>query len=320
MFGFNNSRVLAALVTLTAACMAANAQEWNTIFSENFDAAPVGWTYSGVQSQGHDMLQVQNGRLSATWDQANYFDQAAGVITPSSFTKPLGRTLTDNDTFQIRATIHIDSHTDNRSFYQIANFGLYNMQTTGPDRLMSSSTIADPKNLLEFNYFIMDDPNNFYGAFGPSTQVSGASGSGAFITGTWGEAGPYGTNTDMHCGNWLPAEDLEVVLTYFGALDTGDPSARRARSEVYQMVNGQRQLLVIDNVPQLYWTGKLAADDGFELTDVGFFNYAGWTWLPDMGGGTGTFDDVSVSLATPEPTSLALLAIGATLLGRRRRK
>jgi len=318
MFGFNNSRVLAALVTLTAACMAANAQEWNTIFSENFNGAAAGWTYSGVQSQGHDMLQVQNGKLSATWDQTNSFDEDRDAVTPSSFIKPLGTTLTDADTFKIEATIHVDSHSSNRAYYQIANFGLYNMQTTGPDRLMCTMSGVAPRNFLEFNYWVTNDASS---GFGPGTQVSGIADSGYFIYGSKYEVAPYNKDTNMHPGNYLPAEDLHVVITYFGGVDSSLGYYRRAKSEVFQVVDGQEQLLTVNNVPQLYWTYQVADDESFSLSDVGFFNYVGWaSWMPDMGAGTGTFDDVSVSVATPEPASLALLAIGATLLGRRRRK
>ncbi|MDY7009513.1 MAG: PEP-CTERM sorting domain-containing protein [Planctomycetota bacterium] len=302
---------------------------WETIFQEDFSFDPsTNWSYDGrlnVNSQPLIHWNGANGNLDAEWDQSNHYkdwEGAAGIdpyqIEPSSYSRPLGRTLTDADTFEFGATLRISSVVNTTEFYQVANFGLYSLAEMGDDRTMSdnwsgnTTIVKDGSDFVEFNYFIQND------SFGwnPMTQCT----IGAHIEGLTGDytTGSSGDSqfhdTDMGAGNWLPTDtDLYVEVIYHGL------TSRRAYSAIY-VDSDKTTLLEVNGVQQYYWAVPLPSDDHFTLTDATFWNYVGTNWGGVKGSGSGTFDDIYVMVEVPEPTTATILLSGLAVVSTVRRR
>ncbi|MDY6914621.1 MAG: PEP-CTERM sorting domain-containing protein [Planctomycetota bacterium] len=303
---------------------------WTEILSENFNSDPsANWSYSGRQNGASQDLIRWNaaGRIDAEWDQANNLDLTGDpyIIEPSRYSRSLGQTLTDTQTFKFGATLNVTSVSDTENFWQVANFGLYNLTHMGNDRAMTdnwsgnSTIIKDGSDFVEWNYFINNGA--FGGAWNPMTQPT----IGAHITGdsgdyTVGDSGDvYWHNTDMGEDNYLPTGvSLYVEVTYWGSATDGD--RRRAYSAVYTDAD-RTTLLSVNGVEQYYWT--VAVDDAksFSLTDASFWNYVDMDWGSGYSSGSGFFDDFYVATGTPEPATAGLLALGSLgLLKSRRRR
>ncbi len=251
-------------------------------------------------------------RIHAEWDQSNYIDAWSDpiVVENAALSHPLPRVLTDRDSFRVRATLRIEggSIPDTTEFYQIANFGLYNMEKMGPDRTLAddwsgnTTLIRDGSDFVEFNYFINNDSFGFnasisatIGATVPNDDVD------AYTTGNG--ADPWYHLTDMGKDNYLPEDtDLYVELAYYGGA-TGDVS-RRAWIAVYTDA-ARTNLLEVNGVPMYYWTEPLPASESFTATHVAFFNYGAANWGGANAEGVGSFDDVSVDWAVSEGQVLA---------------
>lgn len=295
---------------------------WWRIWDEHFPSDPSNrWTYAGAtNAQGQALMRYDgaNQRLRAEWDQGNLFVGSGDphVITNSLLSAPLGRTLTDRDTFRFGATLQISPGTvpNTMEFYQIANFGLYNLapEGIGADRNQSDNSsgnatlVRDANNLIEFNYFI----NNDSFGFNPSAQgvliarmpTNEANNTSYTITGT--RTDPYFHDTDMGVNNYLPADTaLFVEVAYHGAA-TGT-IARRVYSAIYTDAT-RTNLLTVNGVPMFYWTQPAAIDRTFNVDRVAFVNYAGVNFTELFGGstpngaGAGSFDDVYVDLDLPD--------------------
>ena len=318
----NRIALVCAALVLTAG-QALAGPSWQTILTEDFSGRLTDWTYAGVTNGGGQNLIRPDGAggLRAEWDQANGFNGAGDPygITPSSYSRSLGKTLTDSDTFKFGAKLNITSVVDTTEFFQAANFGLYSLADMGADRTMSdnwsgnSTLVKDASDFVEFNYFIN---NNSFG-FNPNTQAT----IGAHITGLDGDyitgSGTVGDSlwhsTDMGADNWLPtAQDLFVEVTY-------DAASRRAHSAIYTD-SARTTLLSVNSVEQYYWTLAMDAGDHFSLTDVAFYNYVGSNWGGANGSGLGTFDDLYVAEYVPEPATVSMLLVGAVGLWSRRRR
>lgn len=305
------------LFSLTAVSEAS----WWRVFHEDFSTPPASrWTYAGVTNSSGDPLaqfDAANQRLIAEWDQGLHFDGSGDpwVISNSTFSAPLGRTLTDADTFRFGAKLRIapGSIPDTLEFYQIANFGLYNLGPgAGADRAQSdnysgnSSLVRDANNLMEFNYFI----NNRSFGFNPFIQgtavarmpMDEADSTAYYITGSGFD--PFFHNTDMGADTYLPEDrDLFVEVTYFGAA-TGAVH-RRIYTAIY--TNAARtDLLIVNGVPMYYWTRPAATNLAFDLDRFAFVNYAAVNFTVLFGGstpdgaGAGAFDDAYVDVDLPE--------------------
>ena len=315
------------IISCVVLCVATSAQAvvWTNILTEDFsNPATSGWTYSSAAGVS-DLFAPNSDQIDAEWSQSKTYsdyDMATDqdldpyVIEPSSYSRSLGRVLTDDDTFQVGVTLILDSIANTTTFYQVANFGLYGLSDMGPDRMMvdnfsgNTSLVKDASDFVEFNYFIGTDwsGRNIGATIG--AHIDGLS--GEYVFGSSSDPGWH--DCYLH-DEALPTDTpLYLEVTYYG--DT-----RRAKAAVY--VDPERtQVLTVDvdgaGVEQYYWSQALAADKQFTLTDVAFFNYVGADWEGNVdGGGFGSFDDLYV--AVPEPASLALLAFGGGVLLHRRR-
>jgi hypothetical protein len=299
---------------------------WTNVLTEDFGSDP-SWNYSGTQNGGGQNLIRYNssGYVDAEWDQSNSFSGSGDpyTIVPSRYSKPLGQTLNDTQTFKFGGRLRINSIADTSEFYQAANFGLYGLANMGSDRLMSdngsgnTTLMKDGSDFVEWNYFI----NNNWG--GRSTQPT----IGAHING--GDPGDYITgsgsdgkwhNTAMGDGSHqLPTyTDLYVEVIYYGSA-TND-NKRRAYGAVYTDPE-RTTLLSVNGVEQYYWTVGMNETKSFSLTDFAFYNYVGSNWGGANGSGSGTFDDVYVAVNVPEPATITVLMCGlAGCLVNRRRK
>ena len=299
----NYGKMVVVVCALVAAGNSAQGQlEWINIMTENFNADPSGqWSYSGVQDGGsQDMIRWNSaGYVDAQWDQSNFMGYGDPyVIQSSRYSRALGQSLTDTQTFKFSAKITIQSVASTTEFFQVANFGLYNLAHMGEDRGMSdnysgnSTLVKDGSDFVEWNYFIQNE------SFGWNPNTSGII--GAHITGvdgdyTFGSIGdPYYHNTDMGAGNYLPVgTDLYVEVTYFGGAAGGD--RRRAYSAVYTD-EARTNLLSGNGVEQYYWTQPLDEGKSFSLTDAAFYNYPSSNWGGPNGTGVGTYDDFYVAV------------------------
>ena|GEM_PF-5496679 len=281
----------------------ATASVWAPIVTEDFsNPAAAGWTYAGPV--GEPALFAPNGSeaIDAEWNQSKvYADCDPGGpldpydFQPSSYSKPLGQTLTDDDYFQVGATIVIDSIVETTTFYQVANFGLYNLAEMGADRCMAdnwsgnTNLVRDSGDFVEFNYFIGTNwaGRNIAATIGAHVDDS----EGIYVSGS-------GTDPMWHnaylANKTLPSETpLYVEVTYFGDI-------RRARAAIYTDAD-RTQLLTVDvhgtDIEQYYWTTPLPNDESFTLTDVAMFNYVGPDWIGGLdGAGSGSFDDLYVNV------------------------
>jgi hypothetical protein len=286
------------------------------LYSETFESDPSAtWSYSGVtNAAGQDLFRYDSvaDAITAEWDQSNRFQGVPSdpyVIEPSCYLHDMGRTLTDSDTFRIGARLVIEPGAvpETTEFYQIANLGLYNPATTGPDRIMSdnfsgnTTIVKDAGDFVEFSYFIN---NNSFG-FNPNiSAVIGAhitSADGDYTTGSSSDAG-YFHDTDMGADHWLPeGTNLYVDLVYHGAATNAD--ARRAYCAVYTDPS-RTNLLVVNGVPMYYWTQPLATGKTFSVTHVGFCNYVGANWGGVNGEGRGAWHDISIDESMETMTAL----------------
>lgn len=324
----NKTFVIATmLAVVSAAAMAAPPSPtyiWQTILTEDFNSNPAarGWSFNGVQNTGGQDLLRWNGssNLAAQWDEANaigtaqigydadwdYYYSYTDSVTPSSYSRSLGTTLTDTDTFRFGVTLNLTSVAQTTEFYQIANFGLYNLANSGNDRTYATPSWSDQvRNAVEFNYFI---PEQGGWSLGRNAQPTIFSDNGTLVAGS-------STSTEWptaHTASMLPLNtDLFVEVTYYGNL-------RRAYATVYTDA-AHTQQLVLDGQTIQYWTDALGIGESFSVTDVAMFNWVALDWgSPAFA--EGSFDNLYVQQA-PEPATLATLALSATgmLLKRRRR-
>ncbi len=295
------------IVCVLVMTVPAVASHWTTILYEDFETDPSpNWAYAGEQNgTSQDLIRwdPNTGRLAAEWDQSNHYRDWDGAsvldpyeILPSRYSHPLDQTLTDDDTFKFGARLRINSVVNTTEFYQVANFGLYNLSNMGGDRAMSDNfsgnvnLVKDGADFVEFNYFI---ENESFG-WNPMTQCT----MGAHIDALTGNyfagsgSDPLFHDTDMGASNWLPtATNLYVEVTY-------DAISRRAYSAIYTDPN-RTTILSVNGVQQYYWTVPLPGDKHFTLTDVAVWNYVGANWGGANGTGSGSFDDVYVSVEDP---------------------
>jgi hypothetical protein len=320
----NGLLVLCGICALAGIAAAQGSWTWTTILSENFNADPSSsWSYNGVSSNLFEWSS--NGYVDAQWDQSNNFAYGDPyTIQTSRYSRPLGQTLTDQQTFRFGATIQVQSVSSTTEFFQVANLGLYNLSQMGQDRAMSdnwdqyvTTFVKDASDFVEWNYFINNDS---YGSNPNTVATMGAhieGVDGEYTTGTGGDILFH--QTDMGKDNYLPTNtNLYVEVTYYGSA-TGE-EGRRACGVVYTDA-AHTEILTVNGVEQYYWTQPLPDDKSFTLTDVAFFNYPGSNWGGTNGAGTGRYDDVYVATGIPEPATLGLAGLGLLgLLTRRNRK
>lgn len=283
---------------------------WWRLLDDDFSTAPSTWSYAGVSNAFGEALflyDAANERIQAEWDQDNFIDAFSDpiIIENAALSRPLPRSLTDRDSFRVFATLRIEAGSipDTTEFYQIANFGLYNMEKMGPDRTLADdlsvneNLVRNGSDFVEFNYFIN---NNSFGLNANITAIIGATVpddlAHAYTTGSGSDSWYH--LTDMGADNYLPEEtDLYVEVAYYGAA-TGAVS-RRAWTAIY--TDAQRtNLLEVNGVPMFYWTQPLPATNTFEVTHVAFFNYVAPNWGGANGEGAGSFDDVAVQWGVSE--------------------
>jgi hypothetical protein len=303
--------VAAALAVSTATSEAVWVRLVNDSFASNT------WTYSGVTNstgQGLFDYDAAEQRVAATWNQTNLFvgEMDPFTISNSTFSRSLGRTLDDRDTFRFGATLNLTpgSVPDTPEGYQIANVGLYNLSQMGPDRTLTDNwstnvnLLRDASDFVEFGYFI----NNNFG--GPN--VGGTM--GAHIDGLDFDyyTGSNYLQTAMGEGHYLPeGVNLYLEVVYYGAA-TG-AVRRQANARVYADA-GRTAVLVVNGVTMSYWTLPLPDDRTFTLTDVAFQNYVAGLFHPlnTPGGGAGWLDDVYVDVhRDPGQIDASTLAAGA---------
>ena len=285
---------------------------WQRLLSDDFSGASStgSWIYAGVSNSVGEALiryDAHGQNIAAEWDQSNLYrgwPNDPEIIVASSFSRPLDRTLTDQDTFRFGAVVQLTAGSipDTTEFYEIANFGLYNLAEMGPDRFLSdnysgnSNLVKDAGDFVEFNYFINNDS---YG-FNPSIQPT----IGPHLTGA-GELYCVGGNgdalwhdTDMGKDHWLPeGTNLYIEVVYYGA--ETNLYARRAYGAIYTEPE-RTNLLIVNGVGMYYWTKPLPDDQSFSVKEFAFFNYAGANWGGLNGVGAGSFDDVYADRFIPE--------------------
>ncbi|MFH0908630.1 MAG: hypothetical protein V1929_07700 [bacterium] len=288
---------------------------WVPVLADDFSTN--GWSYAGVSNGlGQALLRYDAGqqRVLAEWNQGNHFDGSGDpqVINNSRLTIPLGRTLTDEDSFRFGATLKITAGSipNTLEFYQLAIFGLYNLapDVIGADRLQSdnysgnTTLVRDANNLIEFNYFINNESygfNPFVQGIAITRMPTGEVDSTAyFVTGTGSD--PFFHDTDMGAWNYLPTDsNLYVEVMYFGRATNS--YARRVFMGIYTDPT-RTNLLTVNGVQMFYWTKAVPADRTFDVDTFAFFNYAGVNFTVLYGGntpngaGAGSFDDVYVEL------------------------
>ncbi|MHC4984050.1 MAG: hypothetical protein ACYTF6_12895, partial [Planctomycetota bacterium] len=188
-----SATVVMTLLALAASAGAEPEWTWTEILGEDFNADPSSnWSFSGRQNgSAQDLLRWNSGGyVDAEWDQLNYYlggeEDDPYIIEPSSYSRSLGQTLTDQQTFKVGAKLRINSVASTTEYYQVANFGLYDLTYMGPDRMMSdnwsgnTNLVKDACDFVEWNYFINnDDLFEWY----PNTCAT----MGAHITGLDGE-------------------------------------------------------------------------------------------------------------------------------------
>ncbi len=299
------SAVRTALVVACLLAIQSVHAQWQRVFEDHFDTNTAGrWTYEGVtNASGNDLFDYDavNERVAAAWDQSNFIDGGTDpmIILNASFSHPLPRVFTDHDTFRVRATLRIDggSIPDTTEFYQIANFGLYNMAKMGADRTLAddwsanTNLVRDGSDFVEFNYFINNNSLGFnpnisanIGGTVPNDEVA------AYTTGFFMD--PWYHLTDMGVNTYLPEDtNLYVEVIYYGS--ARGEYHRRAWTALYTD-STWTNLLTVNGVPMFYWTQPLPETESFEVTHVAIFNYAALNWGGTNGTGAGSFDDIAV--------------------------
>ncbi len=315
---------LAGSLGLTLTASATNL--WWRVFEEDFATDPSSrWSYTGVSNAAaqalfrHDAL---NQRMQGEWDQGNAYSWVGDpqTIRPSRCTAPLDRVLTDRDTFRFGATIRIEpgSIPDTTEFYQIANFGLYDLAPGrwGDDRGQAdnysgnTTLIRDANGLIEFNYFIN---NRSYGfnpfmqgtliAAMPEAEVDSTA---FFVTGA--SADPYFHDTDMGSDTYLPVGTNLYMEVYYQGATTGDV-ARRVHCGIYTEPE-RTNLLVVGGVPMYYWTQPATGSKHFAVSSFGLLNWAAANWGGANGTGTGSYDDVYADVLVREGALVAVTEAG----------
>ena len=302
---------------------------WVPVLADDFSTN--GWSFTGVSNGlGQALLRYDAGqqRVVAEWDQGNHFDGSGDphVIINSRLTMPLGRTLTDEDSFRFGATLKIATNTipNTLEFYQLAIFGLYNLapDVIGADRLQSdnysgnSTLVRDASDLIEFNYFVNNESfgfNPFVQGTAIARMPAGEVDSTAYyVTGAGSD--PFFHDTDMGAGNYLPTEsNLYVEVTYFGRATNS--YARRVLMGIYTDPT-RTNLLTVNGVQMFYWTRPMPANQAFDVDTFAFQNYAGVNFTVLFGGstpdgaGAGSFDDVYVDIYR-EPRELHEMTLNA---------
>lgn len=305
---------------------------WWRVLEEDFASDPAGrWTYVGVTNgSGQPLFRYEAGdqRVHGEWDQGRVYagGQDPEVILPSRLSRPLDRMLTDADTFRVGATVRIAAGTvpDTTEFFQIANFGLYNLEAEvwGADRGQSDNysgnaqLVRDANSLVEFNYFI----NNRSFGFNPFIQATLIAEMPAaefdntayFVTGGSGDALFH--NTDMGADTYLPFDvNLYVEFVYHGAA-TGQ-IARRVYCGIYTEPE-RTNLLTVGGVPMYYWTRPADSQQVFRVTHAALLNWPSVNYTVLFGGSTpdgagqGSYDDVYVDL---EVAPTHVVSVGAQL-------
>ena len=297
--------VCVAVCAVFAAAITARAG-WITLLSDSFDGSTISqWSYQGAtNTSGQSLFRCFNIHelIQAEWDQSNCFSGFSDpyVILPSSLSRSLGRTLTDRDTFRISATLNITpgSVPDTTEFYQIANFGLYNLAETGPDRTMSdnwsgnSSLLKDACDFVEFNYFINNDSGGFNPGVSATIGAHTAGLDGDYTTGSSADDTNFWHDTDMGVNHWLPeGSNLYVELTYYGG--ETNTLRRRALCTIYSDA-AHSDVLSVNGVDMFYWTQPLPEEKHFSVKEAAFVNYAASNWGGENGFGQGTYDDLRV--------------------------
>ncbi len=283
---------------------------WQRVLEDSFNGDSTNaWTYQGVTNLNGLSLMVwdpTNENIHAEWDQTNFYGAVGDPVTilPSRLSRSLERVLTDRDTFRFGATLRLatGSVANTIEYFEIANIGLYDLGSMGPDRAMSddwtwnSTLVKDGSDFIEFNYWI---GNNASWGWYPSAEAT----MGAHIDGLYGDyyfnwsglGDPLWHSTSMGQDRWLPeGTDLFVQVVYYGAATNS--YARRAYTAIYTDP-ARTQFVQVNGVDMYYWTVPLPTDRWFRLTDLAFFNYAQTNYTGTngpAGAGVGTFDNVYV--------------------------
>ncbi len=284
---------------------------WISLFSQDFSSTEGlhRWSYSGAQLDEEDLFRVEDNELKATWDAGAGLgpaDDDPREIVTSHFSAELGLSLSATDSFRVRAAIRIDA-LNNRDFYQIANFGLFNSADMGHNRTWVDGS-TDVRNLAEFNYWITpNDPEDIY-ANGAQIGPVVISDDGVWVI--------NGDDTELGEAT-LPTEKTLHAELYYDGL------TRMARAMLFTDAD-YTNVLHVNGTPMQEWTGVQQAGEDFHLTHVGFFNYVaadGWgSGEPLHGvGGTGAFQNIQVDYI-PEPGTMAFLATGLAISGLLRRR
>jgi hypothetical protein len=300
---------------------------WQRILEDGFSTTNSStWSYAGATNSYGEPLFRQDTtaeNVHAEWDQVNRIETNGDpfVIVPSRFSRSLGRTLSDHDTFRVGATLVLSrgSVNDTDQGFEIANFGLYNLAETGPDRCSADwdSTnavrVKDAGDYVEFNYFVGNSWSgpNICPAIGKHCGTSSEDNFPLW----WGPTDPQWPRNYCGLNNWLPAgTTLYVQVTYYGAATNA--MSRRAYVAIY--TEPARTNLLLVNTNMEWWTPPLDPGDHFIVTDMAFFNYVNKTTSDPLFGpfgpparGTGTWDDVYVDVGVDEGECFAGATSGA---------
>lgn len=272
---------------------------WLNLVNESFDASATSrWSYVGVtNASGQALFRLDPTSMvvQAEWNQTNLINGDYVVpptaILNSRLSSPLGRRLTDRDTFRVRAKLVLEAGSipNTTEFWQLATLGLYDNPDTAPDRALAAPAIKDTSDAVEFNYFI----GNAWA--GPS--VSGLLAS--HIDGLdfqW----TIGPSAAMGVDHWLPTgAPLYVEMTYHGGA-TGTV-ARRLHVAVYAD-SAFTTLVQVNSTAMEEWTSALPAGQSFGVREVALVNYVAPTFGDTPGAGRGTYDDLTVEVEVPEAT------------------
>lgn len=319
-----NGRIGSAIAGVLFALFAAAPARalWYRVFEEDFSADPATrWLYEGVSNATDQALfryDALNQRIEGEWDQANLYSGAGDpqTIRNSRLTAPLARVLTDRDTFRFGATIRIaeGSIPDTTEFFQIANFGLYNISPDvwGDDRAQSdnfsgnTTIVRDANSFVEFNYFI----NNRSFGFNPFVQGTLVAemppdvldNTPYFVTGTGSD--PLFNDTDMGADTYLPTgTNLYVEVVYHGA--TTGALARRVYCAIYTEAE-RENILQVGPASLYYFTQAVPSNRTFRVSSFGLLNWASVNYTVLFGGstpdgkGAGSYEDLYVDVAVAD--------------------
>lgn len=324
----HRNRWAAALVAVGTVVAGEAGASWWRVLEEDFSSDPSNrWTYAGVTNGVGDPLfqyDTVNQRLAAEWSQDNHYDGSGDpqVILNSRFSRPLDRVLTERDTFRFGATLRVTSGSipDTLEFYQIASFGLYNLEAAirGEDRAQSDNfsgnveLVRDANSLVEFNYFINNESFGFnpfvQGVLVTELPPGEVDATAHYVTGTGSD--PLFHDTDMGPDTYLPEDTNLYVEVVFHGATTGDV-ARRVYCGIYTEP-ARTNLLNVNGVPMFYWTQPMPAGRVFRLSEAAFVNWAAINFTVLFGGSTpggaglGAFDDLYVDLAVSPGRTVAV--------------